>query len=206
MGGMERPGAPEGTTVNEGAAPVGRRDFGLAEEIASVERAARDWGVHVDALEGQFVRALLKAIEETGKTNLAALGDLEALLERARREGEADRRRIERMIEAGSNALAMAHQATERAGLASIRAEEAIEESIARIAQGDVARASGGKPEMAGLEADGAQSARGVATGRMGRRRGCGGLHRRRRHDAMVECEGERGSSGRAGGGRPLLG
>jgi hypothetical protein len=135
MSRMERPGAPEGTTVNVGAAPVGRRDFGLAEEIARVERAALDWGVHVDALEGRFVRALLKAIEETGKTNLAALGDLEALLERARREGEADRRRIERMVEAGSNALAMAHQATERAGFASIRAEEAIEESIARIAK-----------------------------------------------------------------------
>jgi hypothetical protein len=135
MGGVERPGVPEGTSANEGAAPVGRRDFGLAEEIARVERAALDWGAHVDALEGQFVRALLKAIEETGKTNLAALGDLEALLATARREGEAERRRIERMIEAGSNALAMAHQATERAGLASIRAEEAIEESIARIAK-----------------------------------------------------------------------
>src|ERR1700722_5018788 len=135
MSRMERPGAPGGTTVNVGAAPVGRRDFGLAEEIARVERAARDWGVHVDALEGQFVRALLKAIEETGRTNLAALGDLEALLETARREGEAERRRIERMIEAGLNALAMAHQATERAGLASISAEEAIDEAIARIAK-----------------------------------------------------------------------
>ena len=124
-----------GVSANEGAAPVGRRDFGLAEEIARVERAARDWGVHVDALEGRFVGALLKAIEETGKTNLAALGDLEALFERARREGEADRRRIERMVEAGSNALAMAHQATERAGLASVRAEGAIDDAIARIAE-----------------------------------------------------------------------
>ena len=44
-----------------------RWDVGLAEEIARVERAALDWGAHVDALEGQFVRALLKAIEETGK-------------------------------------------------------------------------------------------------------------------------------------------
>jgi hypothetical protein len=40
MSRMERPGAPEGMTVNVGAAPVGRRDFGLAEEIARVERAA----------------------------------------------------------------------------------------------------------------------------------------------------------------------
>ena len=77
--GTERPSAPEGTSGAKGATPVGRRDFGLAEEIARVERAALDWGVHVDAAEGQFVRALLKAIEETGKTNLAALGDLEAV-------------------------------------------------------------------------------------------------------------------------------
>ena len=140
MVGVERLGAPEGMSANEGAAPVGRRDFRLAEEIARVESAARDWGFHVDALEGQFVRALLKAIEETGKINLAVLGDLEALFERARREGEADRRRIERMVEVGLNALAMAHQATERAGLASVRAEGAIDDAIARIA----AKMSGG--------------------------------------------------------------
>ena len=94
----------------------------------------------MDALEGRFVRALLKAIEETGKTNLAALGDLEALLERARREGEADRRRIERMVEAGLNALAMAHRRRTAAGRASVRAEEAIDDAIARIA----AKMSGG--------------------------------------------------------------
>ena len=67
VGGTERPGAPQGTSGAKGAAPAGRRDFGLAEEIARVERAALDWGVHVDAVEGQFVRALLKAIEETGQ-------------------------------------------------------------------------------------------------------------------------------------------
>src|ERR1700679_3661647 len=111
-----------------------RWDFGLAEEIARVEQAARDWGVHVDAAEGRFVGALLKAIEETGKINLAALGDLEALFERARREGEADRRRIERMVEAGVNALAMAHRAAENAGVASAHAQQMIDDAIARIA------------------------------------------------------------------------
>src|ERR1700677_3869246 len=108
--------------VQGGSDCSGRWDFGLAEEIARVEQAARDWGVHIDAVEGRFVGALLKAIEETGKTNLAALGDLEVL------------------FEAGVNALAMAHQATERAGLASVRAEGAIDDAIARIA----AKISGG--------------------------------------------------------------
>jgi hypothetical protein len=134
---MEKASAPEGLLAvsNEGAAPCGRRDFGLADEIARVERAALDWGVHVDALEGQFVRALLRAIEVTGRTNLAALGDLEALMQETRRASEAERRRIERMIEAGAKALSMANQATENAGRASDRAEQAIDESVARIAE-----------------------------------------------------------------------
>jgi hypothetical protein len=131
-GGVEKGGVFE--MLPAGAAtPAGRRNCGLAEEIARVERAALDWGLHADALEGRFVRALLKAIEETGRTNLATLGDLEALLERARREGEADRRRIERMIEAGSNALAMAHRASEDAGVASAHAQQMVDQSVAGI-------------------------------------------------------------------------
>jgi hypothetical protein len=133
MGAMKRLVAPEGTPAAKGATPPGHRDFSLAEEIARVEKAALDWGAHVDELEGQFIRALLMAIEETGKTNLAALGDLEALLERARREGEADRRRIERMIEAGANALMMANRAAEDAGMASAHAQRMVDESVAGI-------------------------------------------------------------------------
>ena len=121
-------------TLPAGAAtPTGRRNCGLAEEIARVERAALDWGLHADALEGRFVQALLKAIEETGRTNLATLGDLEALLEKARREGDADRVRVERLVEAGSNALAMAHRASENAGVASAHAQQLVDEGVAGI-------------------------------------------------------------------------
>jgi hypothetical protein len=130
---MERLGVPEGTPANRGVARAARRDFGLSKEIARVEQSARDWGVHVNELEGQFMRALLKAIEETGKTNLAALGDLETLFEKARREGEADRRRIERLIEASSNALAMAHRASENAEVASAHYQKTIDEGVAGI-------------------------------------------------------------------------
>ena len=132
---MEKAGGPAGTVagLSEGAAPEGRRDFGLAGEIARVERAAIEWGLHADALEGQFMRALLKAIEVTGKTNLATLGDLEALMEEGRRAGEAERRRVERLIEATGNALAMARQATENAGAASAHAQQMVDESVAGI-------------------------------------------------------------------------
>jgi hypothetical protein len=137
MGVLEKAGGPSGAPAitDEGAPLHGRRSLGLADQIAQVERAALDWGVHVDALEGQFVRALLKAIEETGRTNLAALGDLEALIEKTRRIAEGERRQVELLIEAGTQALAMAREATETAALASVRAEQEIDKSVARIAQ-----------------------------------------------------------------------
>ncbi|HEY5203129.1 MAG TPA: hypothetical protein VIJ63_00825 [Roseiarcus sp.] len=183
-----------------------RWDFGLAKEIARVEQAARDWGVHVDAAEGRFVGALLKAIEETGKTNLAALGDLEVLFEKARREGEADRRRIERMVEAGVNALAMAHRAAENAGVASAHAQQMIDESVAGIQKRVSKGACRPVPAMVHFRADGPASAVCMATGGLGRRRGRGVVHCRRRYDAMLECEGERGAASRARSGRPLWG
>jgi hypothetical protein len=123
--------------VNEGerAVPPGRRDFGLAKQIEAVERAAVNWGMHVDALEGQFVKALLKAIEETGRTNLAALGDLEALIEQTRRVGEGERKRLEILIKGGEQTLTMARQAAETAAVAGERAEKVFNASVAKIAK-----------------------------------------------------------------------
>ena len=51
----EKGSVSQGMLVNEGATPKGRRDFGLADEIARVEQAAIEWGLHVDALEGRFI-------------------------------------------------------------------------------------------------------------------------------------------------------
>ena len=130
---VEKGSVSQEMLADEGATSTGRRDFGLAEEIARVEQAASEWGLHVDALEGRFVRALMKAIEETGRINLATLGDLHALQEQARRAGEADRRRVERLIEATSNALTMSLRATENAGAASAHVQQMIDESVAGI-------------------------------------------------------------------------
>jgi hypothetical protein len=55
------------------------------------------------------------------------------VLEAARREGEAERRRIERMIEAAANALAFANRAAENAGVASAHAQQMVDESVAGI-------------------------------------------------------------------------
>ena len=182
-----------------------RWDFGLAEEIARVEQAARDWGVHVDAVEGRFVGALLKAIEETGKTNLAALGDLEALFERARREGEADRRRIERMVEAGVNALAMAHRRCGERRCGERRAEGTIDDRLRGFKKMSKALV-GPVPAVVHFRADGAHRAVASRLAAWVAVAAVAGVHWRRCDDAMVECDGERGAAGRARGGRSLSG
>jgi hypothetical protein len=96
-----------------------------------MDDALRDEGFESVGSHAVFVRWQRVSVETLGRI----LGEAEALFDKSRGEGEAERRRIERMIEAGSNALAMAHQATEKARLASVHSEEAIDESIARIAK-----------------------------------------------------------------------
>jgi hypothetical protein len=108
--------------------------------LGDMDEALRDEGFDASGSHGVYVRwqracveALGAIVVEAGKTNLAALGEIEALLATARREGEADRRRIERMIEAGSNALAMTHRASENAGMASAHAQQMVNEGVAGI-------------------------------------------------------------------------
>ena len=115
--------------------PTGPRDLELKDHIREVEKAAADWGVHVDALEGRFIGALLAAIRESGRTNLAVLGDIEALLERARATGEGELRRIGLMIEASQQTLSMAQQAAETSAAAGERAERVFNASVAKIAK-----------------------------------------------------------------------
>ena len=115
--------------------PTGPRDLELKDHIREVEKAAADWGVHVDALEGRFIGALLAAIRESGRTNLAVLGDIEALLERARATGEGELRRIGLMIEASQRTLSMAQEAAETSAASGERAERVFNASVAKIAK-----------------------------------------------------------------------
>ena len=93
---------------------------------AIVVEAERELGARVESVCAMFEEAVRKFRDDEALR-------VEALLERARREGEADRRRIERMIEAGSNALAMAHRASENAGVASAHAQQLVDEGVAGI-------------------------------------------------------------------------
>jgi hypothetical protein len=93
---------------------------------AILVEAERELGARVESVCAMFEEAVRKFRDDEALR-------VEALLERARREGEADRRRIERMIEAGSNALAMAHRASENAGVASAHAQKMVDEGVAGI-------------------------------------------------------------------------
>jgi hypothetical protein len=77
----------------------------------------------------------LAAIRESGRTNLAVLGDIEALLERARATGEGELRRIGLMIEASQQTLSMAEAAAETSAASGERAERVFNASVAKIAK-----------------------------------------------------------------------
>src|SRR5271166_2934612 len=135
MGGGRIDGEPKMVNERNSEAPKGPRDLELKDHIREVERAAADWGVHVDALEGRFIVALLAAIRESGRTNLAVLGDIEALLERTRATGEGELRRIGLMIEASQQTLSMAQEAAQTSAASGERAERVFNASVAKIAK-----------------------------------------------------------------------
>lgn len=115
--------------------PLKRRDLDLEAHIKAVEKAARDWGVNVDELEGKFVGALLAAIAASGRANIAAIGDLERLLEASRAAGDVELRRLRILLDGGAQVLGMARQAAETAVAGGNRAEREFDKSVALIAR-----------------------------------------------------------------------
>ncbi|MFZ0602023.1 MAG: hypothetical protein WAN05_11805 [Roseiarcus sp.] len=118
---------------DEGFDALGSHAVYVRWQRASVEalgailvEAERELGARVERVCAMFEEAVRKFRDNEALR-------VEVLLERARREGEADRRRIERMIEAGSNALAMADRASENAGVASAHAQQMVDQSVAGI-------------------------------------------------------------------------
>ena len=130
----------------------------LDEHIKAVEEAARDWGVHADALEGRFVSALLAAIAESGRMNRAAVGEVERVLEQAKALGDQEVGRLKIIFAGGEKAIAIAKQAAETAIAAAHRGEHGIQP----LRRADRRRAFdedlGLEPEVAGLEAEGPES------------------------------------------------
>lgn len=88
----------------------GRRELDLEAHIQAVEKAARDWGMNVDELEGRFVSALLAAIAASGRSNIAGLSDIEKLLDGARAAGDVELRRLKILLDGGEQVLRMAEE------------------------------------------------------------------------------------------------
>ena len=101
----------------------------LREAAGEMEEALEELGFDRHGPHAVFVRWQRTSVEALG----AILVEAETLLETSRREGEAERRRIERMLEAAANALALANRAAENAGVASAHAQQMIDESVAGI-------------------------------------------------------------------------
>ena len=94
-----------------------------------MDEALREEGFESFGSHAVFVRWQRTSVEALAGIVVEA----EGILDKSRREGEADRCRVERLIEATSNALAMAHRAAENAGEASAYAQQMIDESVAGI-------------------------------------------------------------------------
>ena len=108
---------------------------GLDEHIKAVEEAARDWGVHADALEGRFVSALLAAIAASGRMNRAAVGQVERVLAEAKAVGDEEVGRLRIVLAGGEKAIAIGRQAAEMAIVSAERADHEFDRSVARIAE-----------------------------------------------------------------------
>jgi hypothetical protein len=105
-----------------------------------MEEALQEEGFDRHGSQAVYLRWQRISVEALGAILVEAEKELEervesvsVVLETARREGEAERRRIERMIEAAANALAFANRAAENAGVASAHAQQMVDESVAGI-------------------------------------------------------------------------
>jgi hypothetical protein len=107
----------------------------LEAHVQAVEKAARDWGVSADQLEGKFVAALLGAISAVGRSNIATIGDLGKILEGTREAGEAELRRLRLLLDGGHQVLELAHEATKIAARAEEQTQFEYDQSIQRVAR-----------------------------------------------------------------------
>ena len=117
------------------AAPSGRRELDLEAHIKAVEKAARDWGVNVDELEGKFVSALLAAIAASGRANIATVGDLEKLFEGARAAGEVELRRLRILLDGGEQVLRVAEEGARAAIATADKTQADYDRSVSKLAK-----------------------------------------------------------------------
>jgi len=105
----------------------------LEAHVQAVEKAARDWGVSADQLEGKIVSALLAAISAVGRSNIATIGDLGKLLEGTREVGEGELRRLKALLDGGQQVLDLAREAAKTAARAQKQTRDEYDQAIVRV-------------------------------------------------------------------------
>jgi hypothetical protein len=125
----------EVTQGGDNGADIAKSQFELDATISAVEKAAAEWGIHSDELEGRFVSALLMAIRTVGRSNVATITDLNKLIQSTHEVGSLELVKLRRLLEGADKVLAMARQGAENAVAVQVQTREQTKNTVASLAQ-----------------------------------------------------------------------
>jgi multidrug efflux pump subunit AcrA (membrane-fusion protein) len=83
----------------------------LDAALAQVERAARDWGIRSDLMEGRFVSALMAAIRAAGEVNEGAKAEFREIARKGQEIARTEYQQARELAQATNTALAQARTA-----------------------------------------------------------------------------------------------
>ena len=97
--------------LDVGAAKVGVVPADLDVALAQVERAARDWGIRSDLMEGRFVSALMAAIRAVGEISEGAKAEFREIARKGQEIARTEYQHARELAQAANTALALARTA-----------------------------------------------------------------------------------------------
>ena len=97
--------------LDVGAAGGGAVPADLDAALAQVERAARDWGIRSDLMEGRFVTALIAAIRAVGEVSEGAKAEFREIARKGQNIAQTEYQQARELAQAANTALAQARMA-----------------------------------------------------------------------------------------------
>jgi hypothetical protein len=97
--------------LDVGAASGGAVPGDLHVALAQVERAARDWGIRADLMEGRFVSALMAAIRAVGEVSEGAKAEFREIARKGQEIARTEYQQAHELAQAANTALAQARTA-----------------------------------------------------------------------------------------------
>ena len=104
-------GEPALDSLDVGAASGGAVPADLHVALAQVERAARDWGIRSDLMEGRFVSALIAAIRAVGEVSEGAKAEFREIAHKGQEIARTEYQQAHELAQAANTALAQARTA-----------------------------------------------------------------------------------------------